>query len=121
MSIEQTEAESQAVSKGAPRVTLAEMESKIVHVLYVDGLQAASASPGFIHQVFQDSELRQLEILTICIVMIDNGFMVVGKSAPASPDNFDASYGRKLAYDDAIRQLWRLEGYALRAKLADRG
>jgi len=47
-----------------------------------------------------------------------NGFTLIGKSAPASPDNFDPVLGRKLAYEDAVRQLWPLMGYALRDKLA---
>jgi len=42
----------------------------------------------------------------------------VGKSAPASADNFNADLGRKLAYEDAIRQLWPLMGFALRERLS---
>ena len=46
-----------------------------------------------------------------------NGFTVIGKSAPASPENFDAAKGKLFAYEDAIKQLWPLEGYALRERL----
>ena len=49
---------------------------------------------------------------------VKNGFKVVGKSAPASPENFDPEKGRELAYEDAFRQLWPLEGYLLRERLA---
>lgn len=49
---------------------------------------------------------------------MQNGFTVIGKSAPASPENFNAELGRQFAYDDAVRQLWPLMGYALRDKLA---
>jgi hypothetical protein len=38
--------------------------------------------------------------------------------ARASPENFNADLGRKFAYEDAVRQLWPLMGYALRDKLA---
>jgi hypothetical protein len=41
----------------------------------------------------------------------------VGKSAPANAENFDAEVGKQLAYEDAIRQLWPLLGYALKQKL----
>lgn len=47
-----------------------------------------------------------------------NGFIMVGKSAPTSPENFNAELGRKLAYEDCIRQLWPLMGFALRDRLA---
>jgi hypothetical protein len=43
--------------------------------------------------------------------------VVHGQSAPADPENFDQAFGEKLARDDAIRQLWPLEGYLLRQKL----
>lgn len=90
-----TEAESAAVAT-APRVTLESMEAKIAQEDYV------------LHE----------GILTLCILKMRNGFYVVGESAPASPENFDAELGRKFAYENAIRQLWKLEGYALRDSLA---
>lgn len=57
-------------------------------------------------------------LLTICVLTVKNGFKVVGKAAPASPENFDPEKGRELAYEDAFRQLWPLEGYLLRERLA---
>jgi len=94
-SLEVTEAESAAVAI-APRVTLESMEAKIASENYtvVDG------------------------ILTLCTIKMANGFYVTGESAPASPENFNADLGRKFARESAIRQLWKLEGYALREKLA---
>ena len=56
--------------------------------------------------------------LTICILVVENGFAVVGKSASADPDNYDVEYGRRAARDDAVRQLWALEGYLLRERLS---
>ena len=90
-----TEAES-AANATAPRVTLDSMETKIVTTTYL------------LHE----------GILTLCILEMSNGFYVVGESAPASPANFDAELGRKFAYENAIRQLWKLEGYSLRDRLA---
>jgi len=49
---------------------------------------------------------------------MENGYAVVGKSAPADAENFDEDLGKKFAKEDAIRQLWALEGYALREKLS---
>ena len=46
-----------------------------------------------------------------------HAFTVIGKSAPASPENFNAELGRKFAYEDAVRQLWPLLGFSLRDRL----
>lgn len=62
-----------------------------------------------------------LGVLSICILVMQNGFTIIGKSAPASAANFNAELGKKLAYEDAIRQLWPLEGYALRDRLMGAG
>lgn len=61
---------------------------------------------------------QPLDLLSICILVMNNGFTVIGKSAPASPENFNADLGKKFAYEDAIRQLWPLMGFSLRDKLA---
>ena len=57
--------------------------------------------------------------LTICIITMQNGFMQVGSAAPASPQNFSSEVGRRFAYEDAFRNLWRLEGYLMREQLAE--
>lgn len=41
-------------------------------------------------------------------MQLDNGFWLVGKSAPVDPSNYNDEYGRQLAYDDALRQAWPL-------------
>lgn len=56
--------------------------------------------------------------LTVCALTLRNGFNVVGESASASPENFDAELGRKIARDNARNKIWALEGYLLRSKLA---
>ena len=94
-SLEIDEAASAAVAV-APRVTLESMEAKIETENYtvVDG------------------------VFTICTLKMRNGFYLVGESAPASPANFNAELGKKFARENALRQLWKLEGYALREKLS---
>ncbi len=59
--------------------------------------------------------------LTLCVLVLENGFSVVGQSAPADPANFDPAYGRQLARADAIHKIWPFEGYLLREKLAQNG
>ena len=46
------------------------------------------------------------------------GYQVIGESACASPENFDAAMGRRIARDKARNNIWALEGYLLRSKLA---
>jgi hypothetical protein len=46
-----------------------------------------------------------------------NGFTIVGKSAPASAENFDQQKGELFAYEDAVRQAWPHFGFALRDRI----
>ncbi len=106
-SLQVDEAASAAVAT-APRVTLESMEAKIAAQYYTTADRAFAGCPT----------VDAMKYLTICVLVMDNGFMVIGESAPASPANFDAELGQKFAYENAIRQLWKLEGYALRDRLA---
>lgn len=55
-----------------------------------------------------------LSRLSLCVLVTRNGHTVVGKSAPQDSANFDAHQGRELAYEDALHQVWALEGYSRR-------
>lgn len=109
-SLEVTDQESAAVAT-KPRVTLDEITRSITGMYYVTGYDVASAT----HAGEPQNELRTL---TICLLVMKNGFTVIGKAAPASPENFNVELGRKFAYEDAVRQLWPLMGFALREKLS---
>lgn len=56
---------------------------------------------------------------TVACLTLKSGFTVVGSSACASPENFDLEIGKRLARGDAVRQIWALEGYRLKCKLAE--
>jgi len=56
-------------------------------------------------------------ITTICQITMKNGYTVIGKSACADPAEFNAAEGEKWAWQDALRQVWPLLGYALRERL----
>lgn len=112
MSIQQSDADSAAVAV-APRVSLSDIEAAIArrHDFTADKAIAALGHPvGF-------GSTDPLALLSVCILVMSNGFTVIGKSAPASAGNFNADLGRKFAYEDAIRQLWPLMGFALRDSL----
>lgn len=104
-----TEAEC-AAGRTAPRVSLNDIEAAIGGVFHVNAGEAVDA--------LKLPAAPELGVLSICLVVMRNGFTIIGKSAPASPANFDRDLGRKLAYEDAVRQIWPLMGFALREKLA---
>lgn len=112
-SLQQTDQEAGAQAT-APRVSLADIENAIERKFFFTGGEAARC---FDPSTAREQAVSALDPLTICIVVMNNGFMVIGKSAPASPKNFNAELGQKLAYEDAVRQLWPLMGFALREKL----
>lgn len=94
----------------APRVSLADITDAIDCENYLNAGEAMVAVGAPCPE--------PLGLMTLCFLTMRNGFVVVGKSAPASPENFDPEKGRNFAREDAIRQLWPLMGYALRDKLA---
>ena len=57
------------------------------------------------------------KLLTFCVLVLRNGFTVTGESACASPENFDAEVGRKIARANAVNKVWPLMGYELKSKL----
>jgi hypothetical protein len=59
-----------------------------------------------------------LSLVTFCVLVRENGFTVTGESACASPENFNAEIGRKVARENAVSKVWPLMGYALKEKLA---
>jgi hypothetical protein len=118
-SLEATEAEC-AAGRTAPRVTLDDIKAAIASEYYATG-DKLMPQDGPV----SERDTNALSILTICLIVMTNGFTIIGKAAPASPANFDAELGKKLAYEDAVRQIWPLMGFSLRDKLAakdgDRG
>lgn len=65
----------------------------------------------------KDVDYVQKGVHTICYLTLQNGFTVTGQSACAHPDNYNEALGRKIAFDNAFREIWSLEGYLLKEKL----
>lgn len=102
---QQIENEIQEKNLNAPRVTPDQIDSLMNNVTYkthvVDGTTT-----------------------TIAVAIMENGFsLATGLSACASPENFDAELGAKIAIDDAAKkardELWKLEGYRLKRNLEE--
>lgn len=92
----QIEQEIQDKGLTAPRVTIDKIESVIQHIQY-------HVFPG--------------TMVTVCCITLTNGFNTIGESACASPENFDAELGEKIALGNAKQKIWALEGYLLRESL----
>ena len=124
MNDETIEQEIQAKGLTAPRVTPQDIEANIVSEHYFtarDGRRGAIADGTYVgreHPQFGEADLAALDLLTFCVLVLRNGFTVTGESACASPENFDADLGRKIARQNAVQKIWPLMGYALKEKLA---
>jgi hypothetical protein len=98
-------------------------ENKLEKEIQAKGLNAPRLTPEIISgrisarqfHVFEDS------CLTVCCLTLCNGFTVTGESACASPENFDAEIGEKIAFENAREKIWAFEGYLLKQKLSEGG
>lgn len=108
MSQDQIEQEIQAKGLTASRITPADLQANIASAHYFtagDAVRQGSAPRG------------PLDLLTFCVLVLKNGFTVTGESACASPENFDAEIGRKIALANAEQKIWPLMGYELKQRL----
>lgn len=111
--------EQEIVDKGltAARVTPADIEAAIVDCYY---FTAEDGAKGALEQYTQLCGYHKcLRLLTFCVLVLRNGFTVTGESACASPENFNAEIGRKIARTNAVEKIWLLEGYLLKQRLYD--
>lgn len=116
MNDQQIEQEIQAKGLTAPRVTPADLEANIASEHYFtagDGAHGAFLAAGCDRSCYPAS----LDLMTFCVLVMKNGFTVTGESACASPENFDAELGRKIARQNAIAKVWPLMGYELKCRL----
>lgn len=116
------EQEIQSKGLNAPRVTPDAIEAEI------DGEYYFTAEQGVQKAFAEQDELTrltgmhgELRLLTFCVLHLRNGFTVTGESACASPENFNAEIGRKIARQNAVQKVWPLLGFRLRDKLAGEG
>lgn len=107
------EQEIQAKGLTAPRVTPADIEANIAGEYYFTAKDGIAGRFGGLPDPYHDS----LGLLTFCVLVLRNGFTVTGESACASPENFDAELGRKIARQNAVQKMWPLLGFSLRQKL----
>lgn len=85
----------------APRVTVEDIQANIADVEFVKHTSKSG------------------QVLRWCIITARNGYAVAGRpSVSVSAENDRQLVGQKVAYENAVHELWPLMGYELRSKLA---
>lgn len=105
------------------------MDDKVESEIIAKGLVAIRVTP----QMVDDAIVREycftadaatkefpqvpaLANLTICVLVLKNGFAVTGESACISPENFDLELGKKIARQKAKDKIYALEAYRLKSE-----
>ena len=106
----------------APRITPDDIKANIASEHYFTGTEGIVGAEC-IRQIRGENVAAEfahpaLGLLTFCVLVLRNGFTVTGESACASPENFNAEIGRRIARENAVAKVWPLMGYELRSKLA---
>ncbi len=96
-------------------------DESVEQKIQAKGLVAPRVTPQRIDEVIvkEDYHVFPGTSLTVCCLMLKNGYTVTGESACASPENFNVELGREIARTNAKQKIWALEGYALREQLAN--
>ena len=127
--MDEIEQEIQAKGLTAPRITPADVEANIASEHY--GTAADMCDGRFANELARrgigvypndfPTLPKSLGMLTFCVLILRNGFTVTGESACASPENFNAEIGRKIARANAVQKIWPLLGFALKERLHAEG
>lgn len=117
---EAIEQEIKAKGLTAPRVTPADIEANIASEHYFTAEDGDNSENAICINDDSGGSAKYLRLLTFCALVLRNGFTVTGESACASPENFDAEIGRKIARENAKQKIWPLMGYALKSSLNER-
>lgn len=115
------EAEIQAKGLTALRVSPGQVDAAIKFEFYVNAAEAVGAvgHDGLVGgETLPGAGVEALKVMTICFLVLQNGHIVLGKSACISPENYDQEIGRKISRENARNQIWELEGYRKRAEQA---
>lgn len=97
------------------------MTDEIEKEIQEKGLTAPRVTPQRLEDVIVSEQYHVFPntTFTACLLTLSNGYTVLGESACASPENFNAELGRKIARENAKNKIWALEGYLLRQNLHD--
>ncbi len=93
-------------------------ENEIEEEIQAKNLNAPRLTPDIIDSLIKEKAFHKLtDVLTVCVLTLQNGFTVTGESACASPANYNQQIGEDIAFTNARDKIWPLAGYALKQKL----
>jgi len=95
-------------------------ENQVESILKANGASNARLTPEKVDGVVSNVQFCTIPgtRVVVCLLTLANGYNVLGKNmGPVDPENYDVELAKTLAYDDARRQVWPLEGYLLKQRL----
>lgn len=101
----------------APRITPDDIKANIVSEHYFTASEGVWGAASAFDRTEGNDGPAELQLLTFCVLVLRNGFTVTGESACASPENFNAEIGRRVARENAVAKIWPLMGYQLKENL----
>jgi hypothetical protein len=103
------------------RLTANQKVTGVVRVTEADVLANIKAEYSFTLGAALDAlgvpVVDDVRCMTVCVLVMKNGFSVQGVSACADPKGFNAEVGREIAKRNAVSVAWGHMGYELRSKL----
>ena len=97
------------------KITRGHVESAIHSEHYFGAGEALRAidEGEFLTWVDEAPSRLALDMLTICVLVLKNGFTVTGESVCLQPEYFDADVEREAARQDAVQKCWPILSHAL--------
>ena len=93
-------------------------DKQIEEEIQSKNLNAPRVTPEIIESKIKKCEFHKLtEVLTVCVLTLENGFIVTGESSCASPENYNKELVEKISRMNAVGKIWMLESYLLKQKL----
>jgi len=82
-------------------------------------LTAPRITPDHINSVIVSKTFTVLPSgkVTVCEITLTNGFTVRGESSVVSKANFNQEIGERVSFENAVKEIWQLEGYLLQENL----
>ena len=93
-------------------------ENELEEEIQAKNLNAPRLTPDIIDSLIKEKSFHRLtDVLTVCVLTLQNTFTVTGESACASLANYNQKIGEDIAFTNARDKIWPLEGYLLKQKL----
>ena len=107
--LERVDAEAAAVQKTPNRVTLDDLRNEIAGEY--------TFTLGDVARGLNLPVLADMDITTLHVCVLRNGFTTIGTAASADRENFNAEFGARRAREKAVEQIWPLLGFRMRDRL----